>query len=116
MLKIRYIPTGDVYILPDEEVIRIKNSDIDGRYEILTDLSGKQEELNDEVPNEAVQQPVKPSLKHVNEAEYLAMDLDLENASAVELRGYCGRLGIKVKAQESKKSMIAKLKETGLIE
>jgi hypothetical protein len=133
MIKLLHKPSGKTLVVSDEEAVRTMNSYWKWDFVVLesglseesegvaTEDELKQaeqqpEELSDEVPNEAIQQPTKPSLKHVNEDEYLAMDLDLDNATPVELRGYCKRLGIKVLARESKKSMIEKLRKTGIIE
>ena len=35
MLKLKFIPTGIVFILPDEDAIKIKNADRTGDYKIL---------------------------------------------------------------------------------
>ena len=132
MIKLLFIKTGNIFTLPDEEALRIKSQDRANEYKILDAgyLEEKTEEvsaeeveklvsiqpepLSDELPDESVPE-CKPSLPHTHEKEYLEMDLDLENASHVELKGYCARLGISVTSRESKKSMIAKIKETGIV-
>ena len=35
MLKLKFIPTGIVFTLPDEDAIKIKNADRTGDYKIL---------------------------------------------------------------------------------
>ena len=133
MIKLLHKPTGNTFVVSDEEAFRITGSydrndfvilegglteasEGTASKEELEKLQQPAEELSDEVPNEAIPQQPKPSLKHVNEEEYLAMDLDLDNATTVELKGYCKRLGIKISARETRKSMLEKLKQTGLVE
>ena len=41
MLKLKFIPTGIVFTLPDEDAIKIKNADRTGDYKIL-DKSSKE--------------------------------------------------------------------------
>lgn len=132
MIKLLNVKTGNIFILPDEEALKIKQTDISGEYKILdAGLTEKKEEqvskeeaeklanapiekLSDDIPDDAVAE-VKQVLPHTHEKEYLDMEIDLDKATPVELRGYCGRLGIKVASTASKKSMIAKIRETGIV-
>jgi hypothetical protein len=132
MIKLLNIKTGNIFTLPDQEALAIKANDRANEFKVLeaglTEEVEEQvtpeeaealanapiEKLDDTVPDDAVAE-VKPTLPHTHEKEYLEMEIDLEKATPVELRGYCGRLGIKVGSTASKKSMIAKIKETGIV-
>lgn len=132
MIKLLNVKTGNIFTLPDEEALKIKANDRGNDFKLLDAGLTKEteeqvtkeeaealanapvEKLDDEVPDDAVAE-VKPSLPHTHEKEYLEMEIDLEKATPVELRGYCGRLGIKVGSTASKKSMIAKIRETGIL-
>ena len=132
MIKLLNVKTGNIFVLPDQEALAIKEKDLSNEFKILDAGLTKEieeqvtkeeaealanapvEKLDDEVPDDAVAE-VKPTLPHTHEKEYLEMEIDLEKATPVELRGYCGRLGIKVGSTASKKSMIAKIRETGIL-
>lgn len=132
MIKLLNVRTGNIFTLPDEEALKIKANDRGNDFKLLdAGFTEEKEEsisieeakklaetpvekLDDSVADDAIPES-KPSLPHTHEKEYLEKEIDLEKASAIELKGYCGRLGIKVAGNASKKTMIEKIRETGIV-
>lgn len=117
-MKLLYIPTGNVFTLPDEEALKIKKADR-GNYKILDAGYVDAEEtvtlppktvkelvLQDEnVEDEEIEEPVEETDVEVGKTS----KLDIDNLSWIELRALAMKLGIP--GNISKKEMIVKLKE-----
>ena len=119
MMKLLYIPTGNVFTLPDEEALKIMRSDR-GNYKILDAgfvdeeevqtlppktvkelVLAEEEQEEDETEDEPEQEPDKGFGVESN--------VDIEKMSWIEIRALAMKLGIP--GNISKKEMIAKLKE-----
>lgn len=117
MMKLLYIPTGNVFTLPDEEAVRIKKNDrgnykiLDAGYvdpeevQVLPPKTVKELVLVEETKEEEeVEEEVKPLLELEPTSK-----LDIDNLSWIEIRALAMKLGIP--GNISKKEMTAKLKE-----
>ena len=82
MMKLLYKPTGNVFILPDEEVARILKADRGNDYEVVGAECEATEETEEEGYEEEVEEEteeVKSRLKHFEIAE------DYKNLTKKEL-------------------------------
>ena len=118
MMKLLYIPTGNVFTLPDEEALKIKQMDR-GNYKIL-DAGYVDQEETVVLPPKTVKELVLAEEQEDEEvkAEEVAeaslelepkSKLDIDKLSWIEIRALAMKLGIP--GNISKKEMIAKLKE-----
>ena len=118
MMKLLYIPTGNVFTLPDEEALKIKQMDR-GNYKIL-DAGYVDQEETVVLPPKTVKELVLAEEQEEEEvkAEEVAeaslelepkSKLDIDKLSWIEIRALAMKLGIP--GNISKKEMIAKLKE-----
>lgn len=129
MLKLLCIETGNVFVLPDEEALRIKKTDYANHYEILDagiqekqdivtlseneikDLLIKKEEKIEqenqkELKAEESQQPKElPKVEHI----------DLEKLTNHELIGLCKRLGLKGNKNNNRATLLNTIKNSGKI-
>ena len=117
-MKLLYIPTGNVFTLPDEEALKIKQMDR-GNYKIL-DAGYVDQEETVVLPPKTVKELVLAEEQEDEEvkAEEVAeaslelepkSKLDIDKLSWIEIRALAMKLGIP--GNISKKEMIAKLKE-----
>lgn len=71
MLKLLFIPTGNIFTLPDEETFRIYNSDINN-YKILeAGLLKKEEKTISREETAKIIEDVNKRAKEIEEADYL---------------------------------------------
>lgn len=122
MMKLLYIPTNNIFTLPDEDAIRYRNQDpanyriLDAGYtkeeapvqvsedtvkQIVMEQDSKKEE--EQEPNDSIASSVV-----VEEQQEKQEEVDLTKLSKEALLGYCRRLGIKgmTKGQKTKAQMI----------
>lgn len=115
MMKLLYIPTGNVFTLPDEVALRHYKSDKDN-YKIL-DAGFVDEEAPVQLPPQTVQELVMQSPEEEEEkpesvAESVIVEEDKEKElmkmSKDALLVYCRKLGIKgmTKGQKTKQQMV----------
>lgn len=102
MMKILFIPTGNVFVLPDEEALRLKSQDR-GNYKILDVGYTEQTALNaiSEPLNGDTAEQVKEEVKQEESKPLIMM-------SQKELHAIAKRLGCKgAKANASKATLIS---------
>lgn len=128
MLKILFIPTGNVFTLPDEEVLRIKAQDRANEYRILD--AGCAEEGNEQLTQEGVEEAVAQAEERVEEieeedaeeekrieeleAEPQKGTLNLDKYNKAELVGWLKRFGIPANKNQSKEVLIQKCIDAGI--
>lgn len=111
MLKLMFIPTGNVFVLPDDEALRIMNTDR-GNYKILD--GGLQERAEGKLPPETVKELVmqKPQEVIEEEQEKEAAEeerLDCSKLSRNELIAVAKKLDIVVENRDTKASLAEKI-------
>lgn len=107
MMKIVYIPTGNAFTLPDEEVLRIMESDR-GNYKIVE--GGLQKEAEEQLPPKTVKELVtkKPEKEEETPKE---QPLDYDTLSKNELCAVARKLNITVTNRDTKVSLLEKIHE-----
>lgn len=108
MIKIMYIPTGNTFTLPDEEVMKILSSD-SYNYKILE--GGLQKEAKGQLPPETVQELVmqKPEEVIEEEAQKEAAEdekLDYSTLKRHELCAVASKLGVSIDAKYTKAQLL----------
>lgn len=112
MLKLLYIPTGNTFVLPDEEAIRIKKEG-GANYKILD--AGYQEEKVEKIEEKTIQELVMPEKQEEEKQEQPAITLEeLEKMDRFALYGLAQRLDLKPNSQANKRTLLKLLKETGI--
>lgn len=106
MMKIVYIPTGNVFTLPDEEVLRIMSSDRDN-YKIVE--GGLQKEAEDKLPPQTVKELVTKQPEP--EEEPKEQPLDYDTLSKNELVAVAKKLNITVTNKDTKATLLDKIHE-----
>lgn len=133
MLKLLFIPTGNVFTLPDAEAMRIMKADRGNNYKILD--AGFQEETQETINQEEVveivenleetakqieeQDNVKELVKQPKENPKLPKvkedTLDPKNLTKEQLVGMLKRLELKGSIKESKPVLVQRLKDAGIL-
>lgn len=115
MLKLLYIPTGNVFTLPDEEALKIKASDR-GNYKILD--AGYTEEKEEVLEEKTVRELIMPDKEEDEEKqEQPRITLaELEKMDRFALYGLTQKLQLNAKSNANKKTLLKMLKETGIFE
>lgn len=106
MMKIVYIPTGNAFTLPDEEVLRIMSSDRDN-YKIVE--GGLQKEAEDKLPPQTVKELIVQ--KQEPEEEPQEQPLDYDTLSKNELVAVAKKLNITVTNKDTKATLLEKIHE-----
>lgn len=133
MLKLLNKITKHVFVLPDEEAIRIKTQDRAGDYEIID--AGLMEETVEEVTNETVEQileqkeerieqielednppPEAPKPEPRNVPKITPDTLNLEKMTKAELLLVAKRLGCKGSANTTMTELKERIRATGVIQ
>ena len=129
MLKLLYIPTGNIFTLPDEEAFRIKKEDRGDNYKIFTedskelDIETKEENKKPTIkelvmPDEPKEQEVElppakqEELEEPQEKERVTIE-ELQKMDRFALYGLAQRLDLKPKSNANKATLLKMLKETG---
>ena len=130
MMKILYIPTGNIFTLPDEEAIKTQKADIDNYRIVDAGITEEKEpekvteeevkELTKETPEEdlTVEEDTAPTGKIKQNPKRPKFDentLALEKLSRAELVGICKRLGLHANKNEKLETLIQRIKESGKI-
>ena len=110
MLKLQFIPTGNIFTLPDEEALKIKSKDR-GNYKILDE---GYEEKKEEVKEKTVQELVMPEEQQETEQPKDITLEELEKMDRFALYGLAQRFELKPKSNANKKTLLKLLKETGI--
>jgi hypothetical protein len=105
-MKIVYIPTGNAFTLPDEEVLRIMSSDRDN-YKIVE--GGLQKEAEDKLPPQTVKELIVQ--KQEPEEEPQEQPLDYDTLSKNELVAVAKKLNITVTNKDTKATLLEKIHE-----
>lgn len=105
-MKIVYIPTGNVFTLPDEEVLKIMSSDR-GNYKVLE--GGLQKESQDKLPPQTVKELVVQ--KPEPEEEPQEQPLDWSTLSKNELVAAAKKFNITVTNRDTKATLLDKIYE-----
>ena len=110
MIKILYIPTGNTFVLPDDEALRIM-SNARGNYKVLE--GGLQKEVEEKLEPETVKELVMQKPQEVLEEEVKEEEaFDYMSCTKHEAFAYAKRLGIKGIDKSTRKEEIqAKIKE-----
>ena len=127
MLKLLYKPTGHSFVLPDEEVIRIKSMDRGNDYVILD--GGLQEQKEEKLTEQQVRDIVlqdEEAKKKLEEEELKEQILDdeqkvpveqrkpIEEFSRTELIAYAKKMGLQKIGNKSNTEIVKMLHEMGL--
>lgn len=124
MLKLLYIPTNNVFTLPDEEALRIKNEDRGNNYKILNeDYVEKQIEqpkektikelvMADDDNSETEQAPIQE--EEITQDKKPITIEDLKEMNRFALYGLAQRLDLKPKSNANKATLLKLLRETGI--
>lgn len=143
MLKLLNKKTGNIFVLPDAEALRIKSEDRAGTYEIID--AGLQIETKEQVSEQTVQElvdsvearaqeieqeDIEQEKKEQEEAERAREGiinenprlpkvtedtLDLDKINKKELVNMAKRLGLNANVGESKQVIIDRIKSTGIL-
>lgn len=124
MLKLLFIPTGHVFVLPDEEVLKIKAQDRAGEYRILD--SGYVEEKLEQVPEKTVQELVMEADKKAEEIENEDKPvvkeevkeepkLNFDKMNRKQIAIVLNRVGVPANETETRAVLFEKLKKSGFI-
>lgn len=121
MLKLLYIPTGHVFVLPDEEAIKLKRQDRDNCYRILD--SGYVEEKEEQVPEKTVQELVMEADKKAEEIEEednpkevdKEPKLNFDKMNRKQIAIVLNRVGVPANETETRAVLFEKLKKAGFI-
>ena len=114
MMKLLFVPTGNVFTLPDEEALRIKATDR-GNYRILD--AGYQEEGEEVVPPKTVKELV---MKQDEESKKQELQDNPSPKEKIELPKYedmkrnellavCKKLGIPTITDDNKAKLLEKI-------
>ena len=113
MLKLLFIPTGNIFTLPDEEALRIKATDR-GNYRILD--AGYQEEKEEKVSPKTVKELVMKQDEEIKAQEEAdnskpapKSELKYEEMKKSELLAVCKKLGITADANNNKAQLLEKI-------
>ena len=107
MMKLLFIPTGNVFVLPDEDALRIMATDR-GNYKIVE--GGLQKETTEQLPPETVKELVMQQPQE-DEPEAEEEPLDYTTLNKPELMAYANRLGISCNRNHSKDAILGLIKE-----
>lgn len=107
MIKLLYIPTGNTFVVPDDDALRIINNARDC-YKILE--GGLQKEAEEQLPPKTVKELVtkKPEKEEETPKEQL---LDYDTLSKNELCAVARKLNITVTNRDTKVSLLEKIHE-----
>lgn len=106
MMKLVFIPTGNVFTLPDEDALRIFESD-KLNYKILE--GGLQKKVQDKLPPQTVKELVVQ--KPEPEEELKEQPLDYDTLSKNELVAVAKKLNITVTNRDTKATLLDKIYE-----
>lgn len=107
MMKILYIPTGNTFVLPDEEALRVMSSSRRD-YKILE--GGLQKEATEKLEPETVKELVMQKPEEVLEEEAKEEEkLDYETLKRHELVAVARRLNISVDSKDTKAILLEKI-------
>ena len=126
MMKLLYVPTGNIFTLPDEEALAIKREDR-GNYRILD--AGYVDEVEEQADEKTIAElvmgetapqvelpPAQEEAKQeeiAEETETTEEKINIEDLKKPELVGLWMKLGIKVTKTDTKEILIGKIKATG---
>lgn len=143
MLKLLNTKTGNIFVLPDEEAIRIKKEDRTNTFRILD--AGLLEKKEEVVTQEQVEEIVATTENRIEEIEQEDIEqekaekeeearvkegkinanpklprvtedtLDLDKINKKELVNMAKRLGLNANINETKQVIIEKIKSTGIL-
>lgn len=126
MLKLLYVPTGNIFNLPDEEALRIKSEDRGNNYKILNPEFKDEPEVIDEPKTvRELVMPDAPKEKEIELPPAKQEELDepqekdkttideLKKMDRFALYGLAQRLNLKPKSNANKATLLKMLKETG---
>ena len=143
MLKLLNTKTGNIFVLPDKEAIRIKKEDRTNTFKILD--AGLLEEKQEVVTQEQVEEIVATTENRIEEIEQEDIEqekaekeeearvkegkinvnprlpkvtedtLDLDKINKKELVNMAKRLGLNANINETKQVIIEKIKSTGIL-
>lgn len=105
-MKLVFIPTGNVFTLPDEDALRIFESD-KLNYKILE--GGLQKKVQDKLPPQTVKELVVQ--KPEPEEELKEQPLDYDTLSKNELVAVAKKLNITVTNRDTKATLLDKIYE-----
>lgn len=129
MLKLLFIPTGNVFTLPDEEALKIKAQDRANEYRILdagyvepeepkqiseediSELVLKAEQRKEEIEAEDAREEAEQQEK---EAEPERNTIDFSKYKREELVGWLRRFNIPANVKENKATLIQKCIDAGI--
>lgn len=125
MMKLMYVPTGNIFTLPDAEALEIKKNDR-GNYKILD--AGYVEEIEEVADEKTVAElvmqeetpqvelpPAQEEAKQEAEApvEEPAKAIELEELTKPDLLGLAMKLGVKASQKDNKDVIIEKIRTSG---
>jgi len=117
MMKLKFVPTGNIFVLPDEEAIKIKNKDR-GNYVLLSEDDKEIVEEKKEVKVPTIKELVMPEEQtEPMTNEEIAKDITLEELAGMDrfaLFGLAQRLDLKPATSANKRTLLKMLKETGI--
>ena len=106
MMKIVYIPTGNAFTLPDEEVLKIMASDR-GNYKIVE--GGLQKEAQEQLSPQTVKELVTKQPE--KEEEVKEEEFNYDTLSKNELCAVARKLNITVTNRDTKATLLEKIHE-----
>lgn len=113
MLELLFIPTGNVFILPDEEALRLQASDRNN-YRILD--AGYQEEAEKKVSPKTVKELVMKQEEAIKEQELAdnppakpKSELKYEDMKKNELLAVCKKLNLTADVNATKAQLVEKI-------
>lgn len=107
MMKIVYIPTGNAFTLPDDEVLKIMASDR-GNYKIID--GGLQKEAQEQLPPQTIKELVMQQPEK-EEEEPQEQPLDWSTLSKNELVAAAKKFNITVTNRDTKVTLLEKIYE-----
>lgn len=126
MLKLLYVPTGNIFNLPDEEALRIKGEDRGNNYKILNpEFKDEPEVIEEPKTVRELVMPDAPKEKEIELPPAKQEELDepqekdkttideLKEMDRFALYGLAQRLNLKPKSNANKATLLKMLKETG---
>lgn len=133
MLKLLFVPTGNVFTLPDAEAMRIMKADRGNNYKILD--AGFQQEAQEIIEQEEVKEVVKTleeNAKRIEEQDNVKEivkqpkvnpklpkvkedTLDPKNLTKKDLVAMLHRLGANAHINETKDVLVQRAKEVGIL-
>lgn len=107
MIKVLYIPTGNTFVLPDDEALKIM-ANARGNYKVLE--GGLQKEAEGQLPKETVQELIvkKPEIE---EEEPQEQPFNYDSLSKNELVAVARKLNITVTNRDTKVTLLDKIHE-----